>query len=178
MVTFTEHNFYRLCVGNPASGLLQIGQKSGNSQWHHNFRHDGIVHFFWRCFVSLVKFSYWSKFYVNVITGSGIMTIVFYKGLTRNREIGNTLVWVLPNTWRLGRVMDTKIGTILSNRILLNAAKIQGYSFYRFWVTKGKPTVGAGKTTPPPPLYPELKAMLNSIDLYKGILFHAFLFVL
>ena len=78
------------------------------------------------------------------------MTIFFYKGLTRNPEIGNTLIWVLPNTWRLGRIMDTKIGTILSNRILLNAAKIQGYSFYRFWVIKGKPTVGAGKTTPPP----------------------------
>ena len=144
MVTFTEHNFYRLCVGNPASGLLQIGQKSGNSQWHHNFRHDGIVHFFWRCFVSLVKFSYWSKFYVNIITGSGIMTIFFCKWLTRNPEIWNTPVWVLSNTWRLGRVMDSKIGTILSNRILLSAAKFQGYSFYHFWVIEGKPTRGRG----------------------------------
>ena len=47
------------------------------------FRHDVNVKFFWRCFVSLVKFSYWSKFHVNIITGSGIMTIFFYKGLTR-----------------------------------------------------------------------------------------------
>ena len=101
------------------------------------------------------------------------MTIFFYKGLTRNPEIGNTLIWVLPNTWRLGRIMDTKIGTILSDRILLNAAKIQGYSFYRFWVIKGKPTVGAGKTTPPPLPRLGLKAMLNSIDLYKGIFLHA-----
>ena len=36
------------------------------------------------------KFSYWSKFHINIITGSGIMTILFYKGLTRNPEIGNT----------------------------------------------------------------------------------------
>ena len=43
--------------------------------------------FFWHCFVSLVKFSYWSKFHVNIITGSGIMTIFFYKGLIRNPEI-------------------------------------------------------------------------------------------
>ena len=44
---------------------------------------------FWRCFVSLVKFSYWSKFHVNIITGSGVMIIYFYKGLTRNPEIKN-----------------------------------------------------------------------------------------
>ena len=45
-----------------------------------------------RCFASLVKFSYWSKFHLNIITGSGVMTIYFYKGLTRNPEIGNTPV--------------------------------------------------------------------------------------
>ena len=104
------------------------------------FWHDVNVKLFWLCFVSLVKFSYWSKFHVNIITGSGIMTIFFYKGLTRNSEIKNTPVWVLPNIWRLGRVMDTKFGTNVSNRMLLNAAKFQGYSFYRFWVIKRKPT--------------------------------------
>ena len=54
------------------------------------FRHDVNVKFFWRCFVSLVKFSYWSKFHVNIITGSGVMTIFFCKGLTRNPDIRNT----------------------------------------------------------------------------------------
>ena len=72
------------------------------------------------------------KFHVNIITGSGIMTIFFYKGLTRNPEMGNTHVWVLPNIWRLGWVMDTKLGTNVSNRMLLNAVKFQGYSFYHF----------------------------------------------
>ena len=33
--------------------------------------------------------------------------------------------------------------------MLLNAAKCQGYSFYLFWVIRGKPT--GGKITPPPP---------------------------
>ena len=66
------------------------------------------------------------KFHVNIITGSGIMTIFFYKGLTRNPEMGNTHVWVLPNIWRLGWVMDTKLGTNVSNRMLLNAVKFQG----------------------------------------------------
>ena len=46
---------------------------------------------FWRFVVSLVKFSNWSKFHLNIITGSGVMTTYFYKGLTRNVEIGNTL---------------------------------------------------------------------------------------
>ena len=107
--------------------------------------------YFLRYFVSLVKFSYWSKFHVNIITGSGIMTVFFYKGLTRNPEIGNTLVWVLPNIVRLGQVRDTKFGTNVFNKMLLNAEKSQGYSFYRFWVIKGKPTgVGTGGIIIPP----------------------------
>ena len=113
------------------------------------FWHDVIFKFLWRYFVSLVKFSYWSKFHVNIITGSGIITIFFYKGLTRNPEIGNTSVWVLPNIWRLGQVLDTKFCRNVSNKILLNPAKFQSYRSYRFWVIKGKLT--GGKITPPLP---------------------------
>ena len=40
--------------------------------------------------------------------------------------------------------MDIKFGTNVSYEMLLNAAKCQGYSFYRFGVIKGKPT-GRGK---------------------------------
>ena len=112
--------------------------------------YDVIFKFFWRGFVSLIKCSYCSVFHVNIITGSGIMTIFFYKRLTRNPEIGNTPVWVLPNIWRLGQVMDTKFSTNISNRILLNAAKFRGYRFYRYWVIKGKPIGGGGKITLPP----------------------------
>ena len=78
------------------------------------------------------------------------MTIYFYKGLTRNPEIENTPVWVLRNIWRLEQIMDAKFGPNISNRMLLNASKFQGYSFYRFWVIKGEPTGGGGdKITPP-----------------------------
>ena len=87
-----------------------------------------------RCFVSPAKFSYWSKFHVNIITGSGVMKISFIRDWS---EIGNTPVWVLPNIWRLGRVRNTEItefGTNVSNKMLLNAAKYQGYTFYLFWV--------------------------------------------
>ena len=57
------------------------------------------------CFV-FFNFSYWSKFHANIVTGSGVMTIYFYKGLTKNPEIGNPRV--LPNIWRIRRVRDTK----------------------------------------------------------------------
>ena len=113
------------------------------------FRHDVIINFFWRCFVSLVKFIYWSKFHVNIITGSGIITIFFYKGSTRNREIRNTLVWVLPNIWRPGQVMDAKFAMNVFNKMLINASKHHGYSFYCFWIIKRKPT---GWGLPPPSL--------------------------
>ena len=151
----------------------------------------------WRhcSFVYLVNFSYWSKLHVNVITALGVMTIYFYKALTRNLEIGNTSTWVFSNIWRLVQVRDAQFGTPVGNymfkgnnrdtrtryeicskltiktperrqndttpcpsvllltlsrlmsistdvssEILLNAAKCQGYGFYRFWVIKGKPT--------------------------------------
>ena len=74
------------------------------------------------------------------------MAIFFYKGLTRNPEIGYTPVWVLCNIWRLGRVRNTKFDTDVSKKMLLNAVKCQGYSFYRFWVNKAKPTEEGGKS--------------------------------
>ena len=52
-------------------------------------------------------------FHVNIITASEVMTISFYKELTKNTEIKNTPVWVLPNIWKLGQV-DTNV----SNKIL------------------------------------------------------------
>ena len=136
--------------------MLQIDQNSKKWQWRHNFPTWRDVNFFWRCFFSLVKFSYWLKFHVCIITGSGIMTIFFHKGLTRNPEIGNTSVWGFPNIWRLGRVIDTKFGTNVFNRMLLNAAKFQGYSFYRFWIIKVKPTGGI-KLPPLPHLTTSLR---------------------
>ena len=95
---------------------------------------------FWRCFLSLVKCSYWFKSHVSIITDCGVMTIYFYKELTWNPEIRNTPIWDLPNIWRLERVRYTKFGTDVSNEMLLNATKCLAYSFYRSWVIKGQPT--------------------------------------
>ena len=122
----------------PAFGLLQIGYKSENNNDVTLCWHDVIAKYLC-CFVSLVKFSYWSKFQINIITGSRVMTINFHEGLIRNPEIGSNPVSFLLNIWRLGRVRDTKFSMYVSNKILLNSAKCQGHSFYYFWVIKGKP---------------------------------------
>ena len=133
--------FYRPSLWNLASDC---------SKWAINWKNDNdvtifrlgiIVNFLWCCRVSLVKFSCWTKFHVNIITGSRVITIFLYKGLTRNPETGNTLFWDKLGIPNLAR--------IVSNKMLLNAAKCQGCSFYRFWVIKGKPTE-VGKITPTP----------------------------
>ena len=135
--------FYRLCVRNPAFGLLKIGHKLEKIKWRLNLpRHDVIVKFFWLCFVSLSKFSYWSRFHLNIFTSSGVLIIYFYKGLTRNPEVENIPVWVLFNIWRLRWVSDTKLDTDVPKKMLLQSAKFQGNSFSCFWVIKGKPTRG------------------------------------
>ena len=126
-VCFTD---YASRIWLPDCSKLVINWKNSNDV--PIFRHDVIIKFFWRSVVSLVMFSYWSKFHVNIITGSGVVAISFYKGMIRNPEIGNTPVWVLPNIWRLVQVRDTRFGTEL-------------------WVINGKPTVkGEVKLLPLP----------------------------
>ena len=69
----------------------ESGSKLVKNQKFHNditiFWHDINVKFFWRWRVSLIKFSYWFKFHINVITGSGVMAIFVYKGF--DQEPGN-----------------------------------------------------------------------------------------
>ena len=108
-------------------------------QWRYNLLAWHHRQIFLKLFCFSAQFSYWSKFPVNNITGSGVTTIYFYKRLTRNPEIINTSVWVFPMIWRVGQVRDTKFGADNSSEMLLYAAKYHGCSFYRLWVIKGKP---------------------------------------
>ena len=104
----------------------------------------------------------------SLVTGPRFMSISslvlelwqfsFVRDWPEIRKLEIPPVWVLLNLWRLGRAMDTKIGTNVSNRMLLHVAKFQSYSFYRFWVIKGKPT--GGVKLPPPPLPPRLELSL------------------
>ena len=150
--TFTQDNSLRSVTDflalfsvfvNPDSGLLQIGRKLEKWYWHGMTSSSisfGVFFFFFLLLLS------------SLVTGPSLMSIsflvlklwqfLFIKGLTRIPKIGNTPVWVLLNIWRLGRVRNTKFGTSVSNKMLLNPAKCQGYSF---WVIKGKPTGGEGR---------------------------------
>ena len=74
--------FENITFANSASEIqvldcskLAISQKNDNGITI--FQHDVIVKFFYVVLGFLVKFSYSSKFHVNIITGSGIMTISF-----------------------------------------------------------------------------------------------------
>ena len=97
--------------------------------------HDVIVEFFWRYFVSLVKFNGRSFMSISSLVLE-LWQFTFIRDWPEIPEIGNTPVLLLPDIWRLGRVRDTKFTGNISNEMLLNAAKCQGYSFYSFWIIK------------------------------------------
>ena len=151
MIPITEN---RLCVRNPASRLLQIGQNSEKWQWRHNLPIWLPRQHFWCCFVSLVKFSFWSNFHVNIITGFGIMTIFFYKRLTRNLEFRNTPVWVFPNIWRLGWVMDTKFKRISLIECYWMLQNVRVTAFTVFELLR-EIQLGGSLKLPPSPHHPD-----------------------
>ena len=70
--------------------------------------------------------SFVSKFHFNIITGFGVMTFFVYKRLTRNPEIGNTRVWILPSNLGLGGANKRKVGANYSNKKLLKAVNVHG----------------------------------------------------
>ena len=141
--------------------MVQIGHKLKKWQWNHNFRHCVIVRFFWGAMFllsSLVNGLSLMSIYNNVNTGSGVTTIFVYEGFTRNPEMGNILVWVLPNIWRLGRVRDTKFDTNDSNEKLLEAVKVTAF------------TVSELLSTSPPPSSAQIMVKKYS-TFYRGLCF-------
>ena len=64
--------------------------------------------YFWRCFVFLVKFSYWRKFHFNILSlVLELWQFSFIRDWSEIRKLKYP-VWVLPIIWKLGRVRDTK----------------------------------------------------------------------
>ena len=115
-------------------------------------------------------FSYWSKFHVNIITGSRVVTIFLYKELTRNLEIEN--IWVSANIWRLARFRDTKFGWKVSNEMLLNAAKARITAFTVSQLLKETQQGAEGVKLRPPPFTPRLglkreSTQVSSFKIYE-----------
>ena len=105
------------------SSKLAINWKNDNDVTI--FWHEVNIKLFWRCLVCLVKFSCWPKFHVNLITGSGVVAIFFYKGLTRNPEIGKPPSNFCPisGDWnKLGILNLARMSLIKFYWMLLNAS--------------------------------------------------------
>ena len=148
------------------SGLLQVGLKSEKSKWSQNF-------LTWRQkFPDMTS----SSIFFNVavfllsclITGPSLISISplvleswqfsFITGLTRNLEIGNSPVLILPSIWRLGWVREIKFDTNFFNEKLLNAVKCQSHiQLLTFLIHKGK-TKGKKLL---PPTYQDLGKKVN-----------------
>ena len=50
-------------------------------------QHDVIIRFFLCPRVFIVKFSYWFKFHINIISGQELWQFLFIRDLTRNLEM-------------------------------------------------------------------------------------------
>ena len=82
-------------------GCSKLAKNPKNEKVVTIFWNDVIAKLFWRSFVSLVKFSYWSKFHVNISTGSGIMTIFFIRDWPeiRKSEIPPSEFFPMSGDW-------------------------------------------------------------------------------
>ena len=124
----------------PESGfwVALIGHKCENDNDVRICLNCFIVNFFWRCCVSLVKFTNWFKFHINTIISVWLTIALFVcKGLTRNAGIRSTPIWVLPNILRLAQIKDTKFGTNISNKKLLNVGECKMFVRYRGKTNRG-----------------------------------------
>ena len=110
------------------SGLLQIGQKLAKWQWRHNFPT-------WRrrqVFLMLFCFSCQDYLLLQVSISSLVLELWQFSFI--RDWLGIRKSEIPP---RLGWVKGTNFGKNVPNEMFLNAAKCQGFSFYRFWVIKG-----------------------------------------
>ena len=118
----------------PDCSKLVVNWKMAMTSWFSDV--TSLSKFFWRFFffVFLVKFSYWSKFHVSIITCSGVITI----SLRDSPEIWKSEIpysEFFPNIWRLGRVRNTKFGTNVFNKMLLNPAnaRVTAFTISELW---------------------------------------------
>ena len=70
--------------------------------------------------------------------------------VTRNLEIVNTPVWILASILRLGQVRDTEFDPNVTNKMLLNAPKCQGYCVFTVFELSRENQLAVVKITPPP----------------------------
>ena len=131
--------FKMLCFADAASGIrladcskLAINRKNKNDVTI--CRHDAIVIFFWLNHISFVKFKYWSKFHVNIVTGSRVMTIFLYRGLTGNPEIPSSEFYPISGEWGEKAVHYSCKGLYIkfAGKTCLRYCQLSGF-WWLFW---------------------------------------------
>ena len=145
-------------ISKKASPIPPSPHKAEKRQWRHNlptWRH--------RHFLDIAMF-----LLSNLVIGPSFVSISWcvlefwqFSLIKDWQEIGNTPVCVLPNIWRLGRVWDTRF---ICNKMLLNAAKCQGYSWSVFELLR-KNQEGEGGGTPSTRLGLRRNPCINSIPI-------------
>ena len=129
------------------SGWLQISDKPKKKD--NDFKicwHNVIVNFFHLAVFVLSR----------LVTGSSFMSIIWLvqeiwqflsiqnRSEIRKSEMHRSEFCQISGDWSNLELRDTKFGANVSNKKLLNAEKYQGYSFYCFWIIRGKPKKRGG----------------------------------
>ena len=130
------------------------------------------IFFFWSFPVSLVKFSYWSKFFCQYRDVPGVMTIFVIKGFTRKSEIVNNPVWVLPNIWRLGKLGTSNLALLplIKSYWMLQKTRAAAFTFSEVL----RESQQRGKVNLPPP--PLRSGLIGDFRLFNRILNFSFIF--
>ena len=153
---YRKHNFCRLCIWNPPSGLLQIDQKSKKMTMPSYFfdmtsayKYFDVILFLKSSLVIAPSFMSISSLVLELWQFS------FKRDCPEIRKLGIPPS-ELPNIWRLGRVMNTKFGMI-EDRIIKCYWTLQNFKITVFTVfdllRENQLSVwgGGGGGIPPPP---------------------------
>ena len=142
-VTFIENiSFTDNAFGNRLLDCSKLAVNGKNNNDVAIYQHDVMVKFFWRYFVCLVNFSYWSKFHVNIITGSGVRVIFLWPEI-RKLEITLSEFCPISGDWGKLGIRNLTWMLVMKGCWMLQIAK--SYSFDCFWVIKVKPTSRVSK---------------------------------
>ena len=148
-ISFTE---YSRRIRLPDFSKLAINWKNYNDVTI--FQHDVIVKFFWGCFVSLSTFSYWSKFHVNIITSSGVMTIFFYRDWPeiRKSETPPSEFYPISGDWGKLGIQNLARMFLIKCYWMLQNARVTAFTISELLRENQQGREGEGTKLPPPRL--------------------------
>ena len=137
----------------PDWSKLTINQKAW--QWCHDVPKRRHYQIFWSCFVSILNFSHWFKFHVNIISGFGVLTIFFHKRSTRNAEIKNATVWfseffLISKDWSELEISNWVQMSLIKCYYMLRNPRVTAFNVSEL-LRKNHQREGRGKITSPPP---------------------------